>query len=408
MHWPFRQAETARPVRRSALHDRLAARGACFGVVAGWERANWYAADGVEPRYRYTYGRPDWLPCSAGEHRAVREAVGLFDQSSFGKFLLQGPDAEPVLGRLCANDVAVRAGKVVYTAMLNARGGFEADLTVTRLGEDRYLIVTSAALAVHDFDWIRRNTPPDARVALTDVTSAYATLGLMGPRSRELLRRLTDADLASEAFPFGTAREIRLGYATGLALRITYVGELGWELYVPTEFALGVYDALVAEGGALGLRHAGYHALESLRMEKGYRAWGHDLTNEDTPLEAGLAFAVALDKPVPFIGRDALLAQRGRPLTRRLVLFTLDDPEPLLFGDEPIYRDGRLVGRITSCAYGHTVGRAVGMGYVRDERGVDRAFLEAGRYAIDVAGAQVAAKAQLEPPYDPKGARVRM
>jgi 4-methylaminobutanoate oxidase (formaldehyde-forming) len=408
MHWPFRQAETARPVRRSVLHDRLAARGACFGVVAGWERANWYATDGVEPRYRYTYGRPDWLPCSAGEHRAVREAVGLFDQSSFAKFLLQGPDAEPVLGRLCANHVAVPVGRIVYTGMLNARGGFEADLTVTRLRDDCYLIVTSAALAVHDLDWIRRNTPPDARVALTDVTSGYATLGLMGPRSRELLRRVTDTDLANEAFPFGTAREIRLGYATGLALRITYVGELGWELYVPTEFALGVYDALVAEGGALGLRHAGYHALESLRMEKGYRAWGHDLTNEDTPLEAGLAFAVALDKPVPFIGREALLAQRARPLTRRLVLFTLDDPEPLLFGDEPIYRDGRLVGRITSCAYGHTVGRAVGMGYVRDERGVDRVFVESGRYAIDVAGARVPAKAQLEPPYDPKGARVRM
>jgi len=407
MHWPFRQAETARPVRRSALHDRLAARGACFGVVAGWERANWYATDGVEPRYRYTYGRPDWFPCSAGEHRAVREAVGLFDQSSFAKFLLQGPEAEAVLGRLCANDVAVPAGKIVYTAMLNARGGIEADLTVTRLDDERYFIVTSAALAVRDFDWIRRHTPPDARVALTDVTSAYVVLGLMGPRSRELLRRLTDADLENEAFPFGTAREIHLGYATVLALRITYVGELGWELYVPTEFALGVYDALVAEGEALGLRHAGYHALESLRMEKGYRAWGHDLTNEDTPLEAGLAFAVAFDKPVPFIGREALLSQRAGPLRRRLVIFTLDDPRPLLYGDEPIYRDGVLVGRITSGAYGHTLGRAVGMGYVHHERGIDRLFAESGRYEIDIAGEPVAARAQLQPPYDPKGTRLR-
>ncbi|MGH7318579.1 MAG: GcvT family protein, partial [Candidatus Rokuibacteriota bacterium] len=405
MHWPFRQVETARPVRRSVLHDRIAARGACFGVVAGWERPNWYATDGREPRYRYTYGRPDWLSCSAEEHRAVREAVGLFDQSSFAKFLLQGEDAERVLGRLCANDVAVPPGKIVYTAMLNDRGGVECDLTVTRLTEDSYFIVTSAAVAVHDFDWIRRNIVADTRAVLTDVTSAYAVLGVMGPRSRDLVGRLTDDDLSNAAFPFGTAREIHLGYATVRALRMTYVGELGWELYVPTEFAAGVYDAVVAAGESLGLRHAGYHAMDSLRMEKAYRSWGHDITGEDTPLEAGLDFAVAFDKPAAFVGRDALRRQRERPLRRRLAVFVLEDPEPVLFGDEPIYRDGVLVGRITSGAYGHTLGRAIGLGYVGHEAGVDRSVIETGTYELDIAGERVRAAASLQAPYDPKSTR---
>jgi 4-methylaminobutanoate oxidase (formaldehyde-forming) len=361
----------------------------------------------MAPRYTYTYGRPVWLPCAAAEHRAVREAVGLFDQSSFAKFLLQGPGAAALLGRLCANEVDVPPGRVVYTAMLNHQGGIECDLTVTRLREDAYFIVTSAAVAVHDRDWIERHLPPDARAILTDVTSAYATLSVMGPRARDLLGRLTPADLGSAAFPFGTAQEIPLAYATVRALRITYVGELGWELYVPTEFATGVYDALVAEGTPLGLRHAGYHALDSLRLEKGYRSWGHDIGGEDTPLEAGLGFAVAFDKRVPFIGREALLAQRARPLGRRLVLFALEDPEPLLFGDEPIYRDGALVGRITSGAYGHTVGRAVGMGYVAREAGVDRAFVESGTYELDVAGTRHRARARLEPFHDPRSLRPR-
>ena len=254
MHWPFHQVETARPVRRSPFHDRLAARGACFGVVAGWERPNWYAPPGVEPRYRYTYGRPDWLPHSAAEHRAVREDVALFDQTSFAKFLLAGRDAEAVLQRICANDVGGPVGKVAYTQMLNERGGIECDLTVTRVAPDRYLVVTAAATSTHDLDWIRRQVPDDARLAVVDVTSAFAVLGVMGPRSRELLRELTDADLSTGAFPFATSREIHVAYATVRALRITYVGELGWELYVPTEFATGVYDALVGEGERVGLR----------------------------------------------------------------------------------------------------------------------------------------------------------
>jgi glycine cleavage system T protein len=405
MHWPFRQPETARGVRRSVLHDRLVARGGVFGVVAGWERANWFATPGVEPRYRYTYGRQNWFPCAAAEHRAVREAVGLFDQSSLAKLRLEGPEAVAALQRLCAADVDVAPGRIVYTQMLNARGGIECDLTVTRLADDAFLIVTIAAAATHDADWIRRGIG-GARATLTDVTSAFTVLGVMGPRSRELLSRLTPADLSTAVFPFGASREIELGYATVRATRITYVGELGWELYVPTELAQGVYDALVAAGGEVGLRHAGYHAMDSLRLEKGYRSWGHDLGPEDTPLDAGLGFAVALEKD-GFVGREALLRQRERPRSRRLLTFTLDDPEPLLLGDEPIWRDGRLVGRITSGAYGHTLGRSVGMGYVSHPDGVDTTFLQSARWELEIATERVPATAHLEPPYDPTSARVR-
>jgi 4-methylaminobutanoate oxidase (formaldehyde-forming) len=405
MHWPFRQPETARGVRCSVLHDRLAARGAAFGVVAGWERANWFAAGGEPPRYVYTYGRQNWFPRAAAEHRAVREAVGLFDQTSLAKLLVQGPDATPSLQRLCANDVDVAVGRIVYTQMLNHRGGIECDLTVTRLAEDVYLVVTVAAAATHDADWIRRGIAGH-RATLTDVTSAWTVLGIMGPRSREALSCLTDADLSSAAFPFGTAREIELGHATVRATRITYVGELGWELHVPTELAMGVYDDVVAAGEPLGLRHAGYHAMDSLRLEKGYRSWGHDIGTDDTPLEAGLGFAVAFQKAA-FTGREALLRQRDAPLSRRLVLFALDDPEPLLLGDEPIWRDGQLVGRITSAAYGHTLGRSVGMGYVAHPEGVDAALVRAGRWELEIATERFPATARLEPFYDPTSARVR-
>jgi glycine cleavage system T protein len=405
-HWPYLQPVTSRGVRRSALHEGLAARGACFGVVMGWERANWYAPPGVEPVYRYSYGRQNWFPFSAAEHRAVREAVGLFDQSSFTKLRLDGPDALDVLQRLCANDVDVAPGRMVYTQMLNARGGIEADLTVTRLAADAFLIVTAAAAATHDADWIRRHLG-EARAALTDVTSAQAVLGVMGPHSRTLLQRLTDADLSNEAFPFLTSREIWVASAPVRAARITYVGELGWELYVPAEFAAGVHDALVAAGEDLGLRHAGYHAMDSLRIEKAYRSWGHDLGGEDTPFQAGLGFAVRLDKSGGFIGRDALAAQREGPLVRRLVVLMLDDAEPLLYHAEPIWRDGVLVGRISSGAYGHTLGRAIGLGWVSHPDGVTDDFVESGTWRVEVACEGVPARAQLAPPYDPKSLRVR-
>jgi 4-methylaminobutanoate oxidase (formaldehyde-forming) len=406
LHWPYLQPATARGVRKSALHDRLASRGACFGAVIGWERANWFAMPGMEPVYRYSYGRQNWFASSAEEHRAVREAVGLFDQSSFCKLRLEGPDALAVLQRLCANDVDVPPGRLVYTQMLNARGGIEADLTVTRLAADAFFIVTGAGAATHNTHWIASQIG-DARAVLTDVTSGQAVLGVMGPRSRELLARLTDADLTSAAFAFLASREIWLASAPVRASRVTYVGELGWELYVPTELSAGVYDAVVAAGEDLGLRHAGYHAMDSLRIEKAYRSWGHDIGGEDTPLEAGLGFAVRLDKRAAFTGRDALLRRQGKPVTRRLAVFTLDDAEPLLYHDEPIWRDGALVGRITSGAYGHTVGRAVGLGWIECPDGVTEAFVESGRWEVEIACERVPARAQLSPPYDPKSLRVR-
>ncbi len=311
MHWPFRQPETSRGVRKSVLHDRLVKAGACFGEMCGWERANWFAPGSTEPRYEYSYGRQNWFEASASEHRAAREKTALFDMSSFAKFMVQGPDSESALNRICANDVAVPTGKIIYTAWLNERAGFESDLTVTRLAEDAYMVITAASSQTRDFAWLRKNIPEDARAYATDVTSAYAVLSVMGPQSRYLLSRLTPEDLSNESFPFGTAKEIEIGYASALALRVTYVGELGWELYVPTEFAKDIFDKLLEAGSAHGLKPAGMHALNSLRMEKAYRHWGHDITDEDTPLDAGLGFAVAYDKPGGFIGRDALLRQNG-------------------------------------------------------------------------------------------------
>jgi 4-methylaminobutanoate oxidase (formaldehyde-forming) len=407
MHWPHVQYETARDVRRSPIHDRLAARRACFGAVAGWERPDWYAPEGTEPRYEYSFGRQNWFAHSAEEHRAVREMVGLFDQSSFSKFLLQGRDAEAVLQWVCANDVGVPAGRVVYTSMLNGSGGIEADLTVTRLAEDSYMVVTGAAGERRVFHWIKQNIWVGAHAFLTNVTSAYAVLGVMGPNSRELLSGISGADLSNDAFPFLSSFEIEIGHALVRATRITYVGELGWELYVPTEFATHVYDRLVSKGEEHGMRHAGVHAMESLRIEKGYRAWGLDVTDQDTPVEAGLRFAVAFDKAAGFNGKGALLGQLERGVKRQLAVFTLEDSEPLLLGDEPIYRDGELAGRTTSGAYGHTVGRSVAMGYVENDGGVDGAYIRSGSYEIEIRTERFKATASLRPPYDPSGERVR-
>lgn len=407
MHWPFRQVESARPVRTSPVHERLAARGACFGEVGGWERPNWFAPPGVEPRYRYSYGRQNWFEYSAAEHRAVRERVALFDLSSFAKFLVRGADAAQVLGRICANEVDGPPGRVVYTPWLNSRGGIEADLTVTRLAEDTYLVVASAALQVKAYDWLRRYVPTDARAQVVDVTSGYAVLALMGPASRALLERLSGADLSNAAFPFACAREIEVGYGQALALRTTYVGELGWELYVPTELACGLFDAIAAEGEHFGLACAGYHALDSLRLERGYRHWGYDITSEDTPREAGLGFTVAFDKGSVFIGREALLRRADAPLTRRLVHLALDSAEALLYHDEPIWRDGQLVGRTTSGMFGHTVGRAVALGYLEYAGGVNREFVESGTYEIEIACQRHAAQVSLRPFYDPERKRPR-
>jgi heterotetrameric sarcosine oxidase gamma subunit len=408
-HWPFRQWTTARNVRKSVLHDRLAAAGACFGESAGWERPNWYAKPGQKPEYEYSWGRQNWFDNNAEEHTAVREAVGVFEQSSFSKFLVQGRDAEKVMNLVATANLSVPAGKVVYTQFLNEHGGIEADITVTRLAEDQYLVVTAAFTHTHVEALIRNRIPADAFCVVTDVSGAWSMLNVQGPNARALLQKLAQDDLSHAAFPFGTAKEIRIGYQTVLALRLTYVGELGWELYIPTGFTLPVYDALVEAGAEFGLRHCGYHTLNSLRIEKAYREWAHDIGPHDTPLEAGIAFTCAWDKPGGFIGRDALLKQReAGPLTRRLVQFVLEDPRPLLYHNEPIYRDGALMSYTTSAMYGHTLGAAVAMGYVVNPDGVSDEFVNSGRYEIEIGNERFAARASLAPLYDPKNARIRV
>lgn len=406
-HWPFRQPETSRGVRRSVLHESLEQRGACFGVVAGWERANWFATSDVEPRYQYSWSRQNWFDCSAAEHKAVRNDVGVYDLSSMAEFLLLGRDAEEVIQRIAANHVAVPVGGVVYTQLLNEHGGIESDVTVTRLAQDKFFIVTGGVNETRDFDWIQRHIPEYAHASLINVSSAYAMLGVMGPRSRELLTRLTSDDLSNEAFPYGTAKEIDMAYARLLALRMSYVGELGWELYIPADFAKNVFDELMKVGDEFNLKLVGLHAVDSLRLEKGYKHWGSDLTPDYTPYESGLGFAVKLDKG-DFIGRQALMKEKKTGLTSRLVIVTLDDSEPLLYHDEPVYRDGELVATITHGAYAHLLGSAVGMAYLKKPDGIDEEWIMAGRYEVDVEGDRIPAKVHLHSPYDPKGERLRM
>jgi len=413
MHWPYYQYQSARGARRGALHDRLLAVGACMGETAGWERPNWFAAPGSNPQYEYSYGRQNWFDACGAECRAVRDAVALFDQASFAKFLVQGVDACAVLNRLSTANVDVPVGRIVYTQWLNERGGIEADLTITRLGEREFLVVTSAICQSRDLAWLRRHldADADARCTVTDVTAGVAMLGVMGPNSRALLEGLSGADLSNAAHPFGHSREIEIGYARLRASRITYVGELGWELYVPGEQVLDVYERLLEAGAAFGLRHAGYHAMAACRVEKGYRHWSHDIGDEDTPLEAGLAFTVAWDKAGGFQGREALLAQRARgPLPKRLVQLMLVDASesaPLLYHEEPILRDARIVGSIRSGAWGHRLGRSIGMGYVSCDAGVTAHWLQAGHWQVEVAGVPCDARVQLQPWYDPASERIK-
>ena len=406
-HYPFRQYETGRGVRKSSIHDRLAAVGACHGEAFGWERPNWYAPDGERPVYEYSYGRQNWFEHSANEHRAVRDGVALFDQSSFAKFRLEGRDAVRVLNRMCTNNVDVSPGRVIYTQWLNERGGIEADLTVTRLTETAFMIVGGAETEVRDFYWLKRHIPDDAHCVLTNVTSGMGVISIMGPRARDLLQSLTPADLSHASFPFATSREIEMGFGHVRASRITFVGELGWELYIPTELMQHVYDLIAAAGESYQLVHAGYHALNSLRLEKAYRHWSHDITDEDTPLEAGLGFVVKFDKPGGFIGREALIGQQEQGLSRHLVQLRLKDPEPLIYHNEPIWRDGEIVGHITSGAYGHTLGGAVGLGYVAAEPGSAAESVLAAGYEVEVACERVAAEVSLRPLYDPENAQIR-
>tara|TARA_B100000780_G_scaffold277729_1_gene249145 strand:- start:1305 stop:3752 length:2448 start_codon:yes stop_codon:yes gene_type:complete len=407
MHWPFRQMETARGVRKSPLHDRLVQAGACFGESAGWERANWYAPEGVNAEYEYTYGRQNWFEHSAAEHAAVREGVGIFDQTSFSKFLIQGPDAARVLNTICANNVDVAVGKAVYTQWLNSRGTIEADLTVTRLAPAKFLVITAGLTHTQVAAWFEANTPGEAFVTLTDVTSGTSTINIQGPLSRALLTKASGANLSNEAFPFATMQKIEIGYAKVDALRLTYVGELGWELYIPSDFVQGVYDTIVEIGDEFGLKHCGYHALQSLRIEKGYREYGHDVGSDDTPLNAGLGFACDFGKQGGFIGKEALLAQKDSGIDRRLVQFLMEDPDVLLYHDEPIYRDGIMIGSTTSAMYGHTLGGSVALGYVKHSENITADFINSGNYEIEVAGKLYSAKASLRPMYDPKSERVR-
>ncbi len=407
--WPFEEYRSGRPLRRSPLYDRLKARGAVFGEKLGFERPNWFAdtGRGETAEDRYSFGRPAWFEAVGREHRTCRQAAVVFDQTSFGKALLVGRDAERALGWIAANDVARPVGRVVYTQMLNEKGGIECDLTITRLAEDRYYIVTGTGFATHDFSWIRRSIPRGFDATLVDVTSANAVLSVMGPRSREILQSLAEDDLSNEAIPFAHAREIRLAGAPVLVIRITYVGELGFELHIPVEFALTIYDALCEAGRAIGLADAGYRAIESLRLEKGYRAWGSDIGPDHSPLVAGLGWAVKLCSTSPFAGRDALERQAAAPLPRLFAGFTVDDPTVVLLGRETIYRDGERVGWLTSGGYGYTIGRPIGYGYVRRVEGIDRDFVLSGSYELEIAMERVPAQVLLEPPLDPAGTRVR-
>jgi glycine cleavage system aminomethyltransferase T/glycine/D-amino acid oxidase-like deaminating enzyme len=406
-HWPFRQWTTARGVKKSILHDRLVAAGACFGESAGWERPNWYARPGQAPSYEYTWGRPNWFENNAEEHRAVRDGVGLFEQSSFAKLLVQGRDAERALNRIATAECRVPVGKVIYTQFLNERGGIEADVSITRLAADRFLIVTAAFTATHVQSWLTDHIDRAGHCFVTDVSDAWCMLNLQGPRSRGLLASIASGDWSNEAFPFATAREVHVGYQSAFAVRLTYMGELGWELYIPVPFALAVYDAIVQAGATHELRHCGYHTLNSLRMEKAYRDWSHDIGPDDNPIEAGLAFTCATNKPGGFIGQEALTAARSKPVERRLVQFLLQDPEALLFHNEPILRNGHRVGFITSAMYGHTLGGAVGLGYVAEEKGATDEFIASGRYEILIGDRRVPARASLRPLYDPTGSRVK-
>ncbi|MDR3499134.1 MAG: FAD-dependent oxidoreductase [Parvibaculum sp.] len=405
--WPGEEHASGRPLRRSPLYDRLATAGAVFGEKLGWERPNWFARNGMERVERYSFARPNWFDAVGEEHKATRERVTLFDQSSFAKFMVTGRDAAAALDWISSNNVLKAPGTLTYTQMLNRKGGIECDLTVARLAEDRFYIVTGTGFATHDFNWIARNIPDGMAAELVDVTSGYATLALMGPHARDVLSRVTRADVSNAAFPFGHVREIVIAAGPVLALRVTYVGELGWELHIPTEYAVSVYEALKRQGAQFGITDGGYRAIESLRLEKGYRAWGADIGPDHTPLEAGLGWAVKLKKNVGFLGREALLAQQSVPLKKQLACFTVNDPNVSLWGRETILRNGERVGWLTSGGWGYTVGKNIGYGYIRRADGVSRDFIESGTYELEVATERVSCAVHMEPLYDPASLRVK-
>jgi glycine cleavage system T protein len=405
--FPHEEYLSGRPAIVSPLYERLQAHGAVFGSKLGWERPNWFAPKGTEPKDIYSMGRQNWFAPVGDEHRHVREHVGIFDQSSFAKYEVSGPDAARALDWICANDVSKPAGRLTYTQLLNTRGGIEADLTVARLADDLFYVVTGTGFRTHDRAWIADHVPENFDVSIEDITEQYGTLSLMGPNARKVLAAVTDTDVSNAAFPFGHVREIGIAGATVRALRVTYVGELGWELHIPIEATGKVFDALMAAGAPYGIRPVGYRALESLRLEKGYRAWGSDITPNDTPFEAGLGWAVKLRKNTDFVGRRALEKINGAPLKKRFAGFTVDDPDIVLVGRETILRNGEPVGYLSSGGYGYTVGKNIGYGYVRNADGVDDDFLGSGDYELVVAMEKTPARIHLEPLYDPKGDKVK-
>ena len=417
-HFPYRQVETARNVRQSPIHDRLKGEGACFGEVSGWERANWFLPKaerdaGKPAEYEYSWKRQNWFDYSADEHNAVRNHVGMFDLSSFGKIRVVGKDAEAVLQRLCGNDVAVPDGKIVYTQFLNEDGHIEADVTVTRLSSDEFLVVTPAATVRRDLHWINGHIPDGAHCFAMDVTVSESVMAVMGPEARDFLQPLIPQSLSNEDFPFGTAQPVEIGHGIARAHRVTYVGELGWELYVSTDMANHVFDTLMARAGDHPLRMCGLHALDSCRIEKAFRHFGHDISNEDHVLEAGLGFAVKEGKPDTrfggMIGADAVKAKRNDGLNQRLMQFRLNDAQPLLYHNEAILRDGEIVGYLTSGNYGHYLGGAIGLGYVKcREDGESAESQLRSEYSIDVAGTIVPAEVSFRPMYDPKSVQVRL
>ncbi len=405
--FPHEEYESGRPRIVSPLYERLKSHRAVFGSKLGWERPNWFAPPGIEPHDEYSMGRQNWFGPVGEEHAHVREHVGVFDQSSFAKYEVSGTDAAAALDLVCANDVTKAPGRLTYTQLLNTRGGIEADLTVARLADDRFYIVTGTGFRTHDLGWIRDHMPAGAAVEIVDVTEQWGTLSLMGPKARDVLAAVTDADVSNSAFPFGHVRQVAIAGAQVRALRVTYVGELGWELHVPIGFTGEVFDALMAAGAPNAIRPVGYRALESLRLEKGYRAWSSDITPNDTPFEAGLGWAVKLKSNAPFIGREALAARIGQPLIKRLAGFTISDPDAVLLGRETILRHGEAVGYLTSGGYGYTVGKSIGYGYVRNADGVSDEWLASGAFELVVAGDRFAAQVHMQPLYDPKGERVK-
>jgi len=412
-HYPGLSLKSARGVRRSPFHDRLAAAGGYFREVSGWESPDWYGAPGSTPDPGpLTWGRAEWFPSWEREHHAARQHVVLMDMSFMGKLLVQGRDAGRFLNHLSGNQVDGAAGLVTYTQWLNADGRLEADLTVTKLADERYLVVVTDTMVRHAETWMRRNLPAGADAGISDVTSAYGQLNVQGPHSRALLQKLTTTDLSNAAFPFRGAREIDIGLARALCVRITYIGELGYELYIPAEQAAHVYDRLIEAGAGLGLAHAGLRALSSLRLEKGYRDYGHDIDNTDDPYEAGLGFAIDLDKPGGFIGREALLVRRASgPLRRRLLQVLVKDPAPLMFHGEVVHRDGVPVGYVRAASYGHTLGGAVGLAMIEpkiaSKTPLDERYLGSGEWQVDIAGRLYPAVVAARPLYDPAMARIR-